>query len=109
VQMSTVMRDKAVVALMRARTVTEVAEELGIAPGTLRNWMKTNDKFRAAYDDARKQLLNRAVDELLQGGGEAAATLRKVINGPEGFYPPGPQVAAARSLLDVLLKGCGGA
>jgi len=100
--MSVRLRDQAIAALLRGRTVKEAAEELGIGYTTLKSWTRNNELFRAAYEEAKRLLLDETVNQLRTAGGEGVAALRDVAN--NSANPPAARASAARGLLEVLLR-----
>lgn len=90
-----------IAAVLRARTLKEAAEELGMGYRTLKSWM-SRDEFRSEYDEAKRLLLDETVNQLRTAGGEGVAALRDVANNREN--PPAARASAARGLLEVLLR-----
>lgn len=75
-------QEKAVHALLAAKTMDEAAQVAGCDPKTLWRWRK-EPEFRAALDAARRELFSAAADKLRLGAGEAVAALRRVLADPE--------------------------
>jgi hypothetical protein len=90
-----------IAAVLRARTLKEAAEELGMGYRTLKTWMSRDD-FRAEYEEAKRLLLDETVNQLRTAGGEGVAALRDVANNRAN--PAAARATAARGLLEILLR-----
>ena len=74
-------RDEAILALLSQRNIEEAARAVGIAPNTLRRWLK-QPEFDAAYREAKREAHSQS-NARLQGGRSAAiSTLFKVMLDP---------------------------
>lgn len=60
------------------------------------------EEFRAAYDEAKRMVLEEAINQFRLFAGEAAQTLRDLMREP--INPPSARATAARGLLEVLLR-----
>jgi transposase-like protein len=90
-------RDEAIEALLTHRSIDEAARAVGIAPNTLRRWMKEPD-FDAAYREARRER-NSQWNARLQGASPAVASaLIKLALGPS--TPEATRLRAIDSILD---------
>ena len=77
------------------------ADKLGIDRRNLFRLMQKED-FRAAYDEAKRMVLEEAINQFRLFAGEAAQTLRDLMREP--INPPSARATAARGLLEVLLR-----
>ena len=77
------------------------AERLGVNGSNLRRLMQ-REEYRAAFEEAKRAVLDDAINQLRVFGGEAARTLREVMNEP--INPPAARASAARGLLELLLR-----
>ena len=90
-------RDEAIAALLSHRSVEEAARAVGIAPNTLRRWMKQPD-FDAAYREAKRDVFSQSIARLQQASSAAASTLIKLAVDPS--TPAATRLRAANSILD---------
>lgn len=88
-------------ALLRGNRLIDVAADLGMAPSTLRDWMRA-DWFRIEYTAVKQQLLDGTINKLRSAGNDAVELLHKVVRNPK--LATTPRVTAARGLLEVLLR-----
>jgi len=95
-------REEQVLVLMLAgRSGKEICEQARISRSSL--WrLRTREDFRRAFDDARKQALEQAVNALHDGAVVFAETLRAVCTDPKSRGSE--KATAARSGLDSLFK-----
>jgi transposase-like protein len=90
-------RDEAIEALLSHRTVEEAERAVGIAPNTLRRWLK-QPVFDAAYREAKRLRFSQS-NALFQGASPAAAsTIVKLALDPS--TPASTRLRAAESILD---------
>jgi len=87
-------RDLAVAALLSEPTVAAAADKAGVSERTLRGWLRQS-AFQAAYQAARRQVLEGAIGRLQQAAGEAVETLRRNLSAGR----PADQVRAAGLIL----------
>ena len=90
-------RHEAIAALLSHRSVEEAARAVGIAPNTLRRWMKQPD-FDAAYREAKRDVFSQSIARLQQASSAAASTLIKLAVDPS--TPAATRLRAANSILD---------
>jgi hypothetical protein len=89
---------RALAALFTAPTIVAAAESVGVDESTLRVWLREDDAFRAAYQDARRQALEHVLGRIQGAAGEALDGLLAVIRSPTS--PPAARVAACRTVLE---------
>jgi phage terminase small subunit len=71
-------REQAIAALLSEATVASAAERAGISEVTLWRWLK-QPEFKAAYREARRQVVEKAVAQLQQSSWAASTTLLKLL------------------------------
>ena len=69
-------REQAIAALLAEPTLAAAAGALGVSDRTLRNWLKRST-FRAAYREARRQVVEGAIARLQQATTDAVACLQR--------------------------------
>lgn len=94
-------KEQAIAALLASGTLSDAATACGIAPSTLRRWLQDGD-FQRQYQFERSRLLEAAVNLLRTEATAAARTLAGVSSDVEA--PTAQRVAAARSVLDLVLR-----
>ena len=88
---------RAVVALLREPTVAKAARHVGVNERTLRRWL-ADPGFRAALDDARREVFGEVLTRMQGGAEKALEALHGVLD--DDAARPSEKVAAARVLLD---------
>jgi transposase-like protein len=94
-------RDEAVLALLSQRSIEEAARVAGIAPNTLRRWMK-QPEFDAAYREAKREMFSQSLARLQNASPAAASTIIKLTLDPS--TPAATKLRAAESILDRAAK-----
>lgn len=94
-------REAAIAALLNADTVGAAAEAAGVNPKTLRRWL-LDAEFRAAFGNAKAQMLDHALARLSAASSSATATLLAVCRDQDAS--PAARVTAARTVLELALK-----
>ena len=92
--------EQAIAALLAHPTLPEAAAACSTSEATLRRWLQ-QPAFRAAYREARRQVLEVAVAGLQQAASEAAEALRRNLTCGQ----PGAEIRAAVAILDQAIKG----
>lgn len=90
---------KAIPILIGCDTVEEAARSTGIARGTLHGWLK-QPEFQDAVSEARKKLLDKAMNKLMNICMKAVLTLEKLLDGESESV----RRAAANDILSHALK-----
>jgi hypothetical protein len=93
-------QEQAITALLSEATVTSAAERAGISEVTLWRWLKLPE-FVAAYREARRQVMEKAVAQLQQSSWAASTTLLKLL----GSGSDSVRLRAAMAILDHANKG----
>ena len=74
-------RDEAIVALLSQRSIEEAARVAGIAPNTLRRWLK-QPEFDAAYREAKREVFSQSIARFQCASPAAASTIIKLAIDP---------------------------
>lgn len=96
-------QDLAIAALLTCPTLQAAAQQCGLSETTLWRWLKHDPGFQTAYRDARRELVRVALGAVQAACSDAVETLRSVMQ--DGNAPASARVAAARTVLDMSLKG----
>ncbi|ACL04491.1 phage protein [Desulfatibacillum aliphaticivorans] len=95
-------QEAAILGLLTLPTMAQAAESAGITSRTLLRWLK-NEDFIEAYRQARREVVQQAVAGIQGAMSEALDTLRDVMKDAQAT--PAARVSAARTILDMGLKG----
>lgn len=90
-----------IAALLETRTVADAAEKTGTPTRTIYRWLLQED-FKAALQTAESGMIDEAVRRLLSMQQTALSALQLVMMSKD--TPPSSRVAAARTVLDAMLK-----
>jgi len=90
---------KAIPILISCDTVEEAEREIGVAKTTLYTWME-REEFNQAVTSARRKLLDKAMNKLLNVSMKAVLTLEKLLEAESESV----RRAAANDVLGHLLK-----
>ena len=93
-------QEKAIAALLSEATVASAAEKAGVGEVTLYRWLKLPD-FLAAYREARREVVEKAVAQMQQSSWAASATLIRLL----GSSSDSIRLRAAQTILDQANKG----
>ena len=74
-------KEQAIAALLSHRNVEESAKAAGISAATLKRWMQLPE-FKAAYLEARREVVFQTNARIQQNSGAAAAVLFKLMADP---------------------------
>jgi hypothetical protein len=89
----------AVAALLAQPNIAKAAEVAGVHAQTLKNWLKRPD-FKAAYRQARREVLHEAIHDLQAGSRQAVATLVECL----AAQSAGDRIKAADRLLSHAIR-----
>lgn len=92
--------ERAITALLTEQTHRDAAAKCGVSEATLRRWMQDDD-FKAAYREARRQVVEHGVSVLQAACADAAKTLRRNLECGHAAT----EVSAAKAVLDQSVKG----
>ncbi len=98
----TLPQQKAITSLLTHRDVASAAKDCGVAERTLYRWVHENKEFQAALRKAENQMLSGITRRLTFLGNAALDVLALIMADKE--KPASSRVAAARAILDNLLK-----
>jgi len=90
---------KAIPILIACDTVEGAAREIGVSKGTLYAWME-KDEFNLAVSSARRKLLDKAMNKLMNVSMKAVITLEKLLDAESEAV----RRAAANDVLGHILK-----
>jgi hypothetical protein len=93
-------QEQAIAALLSEPTVEEAAAEAGVGYATLRRWLKDSE-FISAYRQARREVVESAMDRIRAASAQAVDTLLEVA---KDGAKDSDRVRAAIALLDRALK-----
>jgi hypothetical protein len=93
-------REAAIAALLAAPTVEAAAAMAGVGYRTLKGWLK-EPGFKAAYAEARAEVLERSVARLLRASESAVRTLEAALDAEK----TADAVRAARVILEIAVRG----
>jgi hypothetical protein len=93
-------QEQAISALLSETTLAAAAEKAGVSEMSLRRWQQNPD-FRAAYHEARRQVVEKAVSQLQQSSWAASTTLVRLL----GSESDSVRLRAAQTILDLANKG----
>lgn len=91
----------AIAALLTTPTIKEAAEKCGMGENTLLSWLKIPE-FAEQYKEAKRQVLDVAINRLQTIAGEAVECLRDVLTNQDN--PASARVSAAKSVLELSAK-----
>ena len=95
-------KEQAISALLSQPTLKAAAEVAGIGEKTLWRWLQ-NEDFQDAFMEVRRQLVQQVISNIQRSMSKAVNTLLEVMDDPDS--PASSKVQAARSIIDVGLKG----
>ena len=93
-------RDKAILALMTAKSVTEAARTAGVGERTLRRWLREDAAFKAEYDAARLAAFTTVRQRIQQLAGRAVDALDELLDAKKH---PSVRLGAARTIMEIAL------
>jgi hypothetical protein len=93
-------REQALAALLSHPTIATAASAAGVNEKTLRGWLK-EPGFKAAYAEARAEILERTVARLLRASESAVRTLEAALDAER----TADSIRAARIILELAVKG----
>ena len=94
-------QEQAIAALLQQPTVVQAAQAAQVGERTLWRWLREKN-FKAAYLEARRQVVSQAIAHLQRTTTAAAGTLAQVMDDREAA--PSARVSAARTILELALK-----
>ena len=94
-------QERAIAALVTCTSITDAAQQCGVAEVTLHRWLK-QEAFQTAYREARRAVVQHAIVQVQRATGEAVETLRNVMQDAEA--PASARVSAAKAILETAVK-----
>ena len=94
-------QEKAIAALITCNSIPAAAESIGIGEVTLWRWLKI-EKFKAAFREARYEVVTQAIVKLQTNLTKAIDTLMEIAEDCEA--PASARVTAARTIIDQSLR-----
>ncbi len=74
------VRERAVLALLSEKTVTDAAKKAGVDESTLRRWLSQDTAFQAAYVEARQAAFEAGMSRVQALTGKAIETLDDLLD-----------------------------
>ncbi len=99
----TAKQEWAIGALLSQPSVKQAAEATPISYATLRRWLAHDERFREAYRDARRAVVEQATARLQSAAAQAVSVLLAVALNPDAHEPA--RVGAARTILEFAYRG----
>lgn len=93
-------RERAVLALLSARTIGEAAKRSSVGERTLRRWLTEDAAFKAEYDAARRSTFDVAMHRLQSLTSAAVDTLEDLLKAKKF---PAVRLGAARTVADLAI------
>jgi hypothetical protein len=94
-------QEQAIAALLTCSSIADAVQQCGMAESTLYRWLKET-AFRAAYREARRQVVQQAIGQLQQATGTAVQTLVTIMQHAEASASA--KVSAAKAILETAVK-----
>ncbi len=95
-------QEKAILALLSARTIAGAAEQSGIGARTLERWLAEDNAFVEAFRATRTRVMEQAIARLQDAASAAVQTLERNLEPPA---PPSAQIRSAIAVLEFATKG----
>jgi transposase-like protein len=94
-------KEQAIAALISHRNIEDASKATGISPTTLKRWMRIPE-FKAAYLQARREIVFQAHARIQLNSGAAASILFKPMADPA--TPPSIRARTAQCILEAAAK-----
>jgi DNA-binding MurR/RpiR family transcriptional regulator len=88
-------------ALLESTTIKVAAQNAGVGEASIYRWLQ-DYKFRCAFRDAKRRVVEQAVTHLQQACGEAVDVLRLIMQ--DSNSPANSRVSSARTILDMAIR-----
>lgn len=95
-------KEIAVGALLTEPTIQSAAKVAGIFEVTMWRWMQ-DEEFSKAYRELKREAVGQAIPKLQKISVMAVETLKKIMASEDA--PPTGRVTAAKSILEMTIKG----
>ena len=93
-------RERAVLALLTERTVTDAAKKAGVDESTLRRWLADDGAFKGSYAAARQSAFEAGMSRVQALTGKAVDTLDELLDRKDH---PHVQLGAARAIAEIAI------
>ncbi len=94
-------QQRAVLALLQARSISEAAEQAGVGTRTLERWLAEDPAFVREFRSTRTRVTEEAIAQLQGSAVEAVECLRRNLHDPA---PASVQVRAAVAILEQAMR-----
>ncbi len=91
-------RDRAVLALLSEKTVTDAAKKAGVDESTLRRWLSEDEAFQADYAAARQAAFEVSIHRVQALTAQAVDTLEELLGEKKH---PNVRLGAARTVAEI--------
>ncbi len=91
-------RDRAVLALLSEKTVTDAAKKAGVDESTLRRWLSEDEAFQANYAAARQAAFEVSIHRVQALTAQAVDTLEELLDEKKH---PNVRLGAARTVAEI--------
>ena len=91
-------RERAVLALLSEKTVTDAATRAKVSEKTLRRWLSEDEAFKTAYADARQAAFEVGIHRVQALTGQAVDTLEELLGEKKH---PNVRLGAARTVAEI--------
>lgn len=92
------VRDRAVLALLSEKSITQAATKCGVNEKTLRRWLSDDADFKAAYAEARQTTFETGMSRAQALTGKAIDTLDELLGDTQH---PNVRLGAARTIAEL--------
>lgn len=97
---SSVVRQKAILALLSEPTIGCAAKRAGIGERTLRTWMSEDSEFKAAYESARHATYEWSMSRIFGLTARAIDTLEELL---KEMKHPSVRLGASRTVAEIAM------
>ena len=92
-------QERALVALMGAKSFDQAAAQVGVGQRTLRRWLQ-QDAFQEAFQKLRRAAMSSATAHLQNAAWDAVEALRKILSDDSAPQRPRPGLQRKRACLE---------
>ena len=97
---SEAVRERAIVALLSEKTVTDAAAKAGVNEKTLRRWLSEDEAFQAEYAAARQAAFDAGIHRVQALTARAVDTLAELLDDTDH---PNVRLGAARTVTEIAI------
>ncbi|MDA0204359.1 MAG: hypothetical protein O3A53_16250 [Acidobacteria bacterium] len=95
-------QNRALKALLTAKSVAEAARKASVGARSLHRWMREDPEFRRQLHETHRDSVSYAAHCLQQASVEAANNLARMVDDPD--HATMPRIAAARTILEFAFR-----